>query len=187
MAAIGSVYFLARPNPHPDDLRLAVHAINDWIVRAIDNGEFNEWVRHAASLDAGASEVRRQARSEWYRLLARSTAWSQLGADRDTVTWDILVLVWQVIGRLLRGGVPARVIFVDAAFAPLLAAGAAEPDTPETSLLHNIRHVLWPYFSAESDKPARDRHIVQAMYEPLWAALNRCLQQTPERTSTCTP
>lgn len=188
VAAIGSVYFLVRPNPHPDDLGLAVHAINDWIVRAIDGGEFDNWVRDAPSLDAGAREVRRQARSQWYRLLERSTAWSRLGADRDTVTWDILVLVWQVIGRLLRGGVPARVIFVDAAFAPRLAAGAADQDTPETSLLHSMRHVLRPYFSTDTDTdaPALDRHIVQAMYKPLWDALDRCLHHAAARESTCT-
>ena len=36
--AIGPVYLLARPNPHPEGLSLAVHAVNDWIVRAQGNG-----------------------------------------------------------------------------------------------------------------------------------------------------
>jgi hypothetical protein len=94
-AAIGTVYFLARPNPRPDDIGLAVHAVNDWMTRAIDSGEFDSWVRGAETLSAGVREVRRQARSTWYRVLRRSLAWSRLGdADRATVTWDMLVLIW---------------------------------------------------------------------------------------------
>jgi pPIWI RE three-gene island domain Z len=186
-AAIGSVYFLARPNPRPDDLGLAVHAVNDWITRAIEKGEFDKWVQGKDSLDAGASEVRRLARSQWYRVLARTMAWSRLGDDRNTVTWDILVLVWQVIGRLVRGGVPARVVFVDAAFAPNLAARSSLPDTQETSVLHSIHHVLRPYFTGDPNVSAHDRHIVRALYGPLWKSLGRCLRQAAERTVTCTP
>ena len=189
-AAIGSIYFLARPNPRPDDLGLAVHAINDWMVRAIDDGKFADWVRSEATLGLGARKVRDLARSQWFRVLARSMAWSRLGDDdREQVTWDLLVLIWQVIGRSVRGAVPTRVAFVDAAFAPGLAAGqpSAEPDTPKTSLLHSIHAVLEPYFTPGTSKPADDRHIVRALYRPLWTALDRCLPQfTEEGNPTCT-
>ncbi|GAA4210538.1 hypothetical protein GCM10022252_78510 [Streptosporangium oxazolinicum] len=178
-AAIGSIYFLARPNPRPDDLGLAVHAINDWIVRAIDGGDFDTWVQAESSLGAGARKVRDLARSQWYRVLARRMAWSGLKDDREQVTWDLLVLIWQVIGRSVRGAVPTRVAFVDAAFAPNLADGlsAQEPDTPETSLLLSMHAVLKPYFTPGSPVPADDRHIVQALYRPLWSALDRCLPE----------
>ncbi|SEE41213.1 hypothetical protein SAMN05216489_06518 [Streptomyces sp. 3213] len=188
-AAIGSVYFLARPNPRPDDLGLAVHAINDWIVRAIDSGEFTNWVRGEPSLGLGARKVRDLARSQWYRVLQRSMAWSRLGDDREQVTWDLLVLIWQVIGRSVRGAVPTRVAFVDAAFSPNLAAGGlpSQPDTSETSLLHSIHAVLKPYFTSGDFTPADDRHIVQALYRPMWTALDRCLtRSTDERDSACT-
>ncbi|MGW1322666.1 pPIWI_RE_Z domain-containing protein [Streptomyces antibioticus] len=189
-AAIGSIYFLARPNPRPDDLGLAVHAINDWMVRAIDDGKFADWVRNEATLGLGARKVRDLARSQWFRVLARSMAWSRLGDDdREQVTWDLLVLIWQVIGRSVRGAVPTRVAFVDAAFAPGLAVGwpSAEPDTPKASLLHSIHAVLEPYFTPGTSTPADDRHIVQALYRPLWTALDRCLTQfTEEGNPTCT-
>lgn len=175
-AAIGTVYFLARPNPHPDDLSLAVHAINDWIMRAVGSGEFASWVRTQDTVARGAEEVRRRARAHWRRLLRRSTAWSRLGDDRERVTWDLLVLMWQVIGRLVRGGVPARVVFVDAAFAPHRAADPPHPDTPESSLLHSVLDVLDPYFTSEA-KPIDERFIVRALYEPLWRMLSRCLRQ----------
>jgi hypothetical protein len=188
-AAIGSIYFLARPNPRPDDLGLAVHAINDWIVRAMDSGEFAEWVRGEASLGLGARKVRDLARSHWYRVLARSMAWSRLGHDREQVTWDLLVLIWQVIGRSVRGAVPTRVAFVDAAFAPNLAAGGLprQLDTPETSLLYSIHAVLKPYFDPSTLLPEADRHIVQSLYRPMWTALDLCLNEFADKGSTtCT-
>ncbi|MFD3520233.1 hypothetical protein [Streptomyces sp. NPDC058653] len=177
-AAIGTVYFLARPNPHPEDLSLAVNAINDWIVRMRDNGRFAAWIRGGSTIEAGAEEFRRQARSRWYQLLQRPLAWSRLGSDREQVTWDMLVLMWQVIGRLVRGGVPARVVFVDTAFAPNRAARPSRPDTETSSLLHSVFAVLDPYF-ADDSKPADERFMVRALYEPLWRMLGRCLADTP--------
>ncbi|MFC9863163.1 MULTISPECIES: pPIWI_RE_Z domain-containing protein [unclassified Streptomyces] len=179
VAAIGTVYFLARPNPHPDDLALAVHAINDWIVRAMGDGTFATWVRSGATVEEGADEVRRQARSRWYQVLQRSMAWSRLGDDREQVTWDMLVLMWQVIGRLVRGGVPARVVFVDAAFAPYGSTTPPRPDTPESSLLHSVLDVLRPYFTDTGGKSGHDRFITEALYGPLWLMLNRCLNPAP--------
>ncbi|MGW4971905.1 pPIWI_RE_Z domain-containing protein [Streptomyces albidoflavus] len=175
-AAIGTVYFLARPNPHPDDLSLAVHAVNDWIVRAGEDGRFASWVQSGSSLEEGAEVVRREARSCWQRVLQRSMAWSRLGEDREQVTWDILVLMWQVIGRLVRGGVPARVVFVDAAFAPNRASSPPAVDTASSSLLHSILSVLDPYFR-EGSTPADQEFVVRALYQPLWLMLGRCLTQ----------
>ncbi|WP_030677663.1 hypothetical protein [Streptomyces rimosus] len=178
-AAIGTVYFLARPNPHPEDLSLAVHAVNDWIVRAVTGGDFDTWVRGQATVEEGADEVRRLARSYWYQVLARSMAWSRLGDEvREQVTWDMLVLMWQVIGRLVRGGVPARVVFVDAAFAPNRGAVPPQIDTPASSLLHSVLDVLDPYFHGGT-KSAEEQFIARALYEPLWRMLTRLLVPAP--------
>ncbi|MER8058645.1 MULTISPECIES: hypothetical protein [unclassified Streptomyces] len=178
-AAIGTVYFLARPNPHPEDLSLAVHAVNDWIVRAVTGGDFDTWVQGQTTVEEGADEVRRLARSRWYQVLARSMAWSRLDeATREQVTWDMLVLMWQVIGRLVRGGVPARVVFVDAAFAPNRGAVPPQSDTPASSLLHSVLDVLDPYFDADT-KSAEEQFIVRALYEPLRRMLSRLLVPAP--------
>ncbi|WP_217231179.1 hypothetical protein [Streptomyces anulatus] len=186
-AAIGTVYFLARPNPHPDDLLLAVHAVNDWMVRATTTSTFSSWVRGARSIEEGADEVRRLARSRWYQVLERSMAWSRLGDDeRAPVTWDMMVLMWQVIGRLVRGGVPARVVFVDAAFAPNRAATPERPDTPESSLLHSIVDVLDPYFEGDA-KTAEEQFIARALYEPLRRMLTRLLTDSPRPAGTQAP
>ncbi|MEV7286105.1 hypothetical protein AB0O01_16285 [Streptomyces sp. NPDC093252] len=186
-AAIGTVYFLARPNPHPDDLSLAVSAINDWIVRAMGpGGEFSSWVRGAPSVEAGADEVRRRARSRWHEVLNRSMAWNSLGEERERVTWDQLVLMWQVIGRLVRGGVPARVVFVDVAFAPNLGASSSRPDTPRSSLLHSVLHVLDPYFEGDT-KTAEERFIARSLYEPFRRMLTRLLTESRATTGAQEP
>lgn len=198
-AAIGTVYFLARPNPRPDDLGLAVHAINDWVTRSIANGSFGERVRAAESVGAAGRELRHLARGEWYRVMGRSMAWSRLGDDRVSVTWDLLVLMWQVIGRLVRGGVEARVVLVDAAFAPLTATALQQQRVPgqkvriidhddaRTSLLLSIHEVLGEYLTAgrtgEREHSPRERAIVTSLYAPLWHAIDRCVQ-TPTNGDT---
>ena len=172
-AAIGSVYFLARPHPRPDDIALAIHAINDWAVRQIraPHGRFHADARSAGTPDAAAAAFRKRARLAWNRFLTRRMAWSSLTPEEKiSFTWDQLVVMWQVIGRLVRGGVPARVVFVDAAFAPR-QAGFQAADTPETSLLASMRAVLEPYFSDSPNATPLDRSLAKALYEPLYEAL----------------
>lgn len=185
-AAIGTVFFLAKPNPRPDDLVPAVYGINAWAVRKAASSWYRACVRSKATVGAGAHKFRDEARKEWYRLLSRSMTWRGLGDDRDQVTWDLLVLIWQVIGRLVRGGVEARVVFVDASFAPNAAEGSAPADTRTTSLLYSMAHVLRPYFERGSAVTPHDRRIVNALYKPLWVALGRCLDDI-ERNAACIP
>lgn len=172
-AAIGSVYFLARPHPRPDDIALAIQAINDWAVRQV-RGEERRF--HQAALAAGTPDLagltfRRAARRKWNRYLTRQLSWTSLPEDEKvSFTWDQLVVMWQVIGRLVRGGVPARVVFVDAAFSPR-EAGLQAVDTPATSLLASMRSVLEPYFDPHSPEPPIDKSLVEALYEPLYRAL----------------
>lgn len=183
-AAIGAVYFLARPHPRPDDMSLAILAINDWAVRQVRYGNFQQAALAAGSPDAAARDFRRRARKLWNHLLSRDVTWISLDEDeKRAFTWDQMVVIWQVIGRLVRGGVPARAIFVDAAFSPKEAGidGTITPDTPATSLLHAMHAVLQPYF-ADSDHPGgatngstadpMNRSLVAALYEPLYRALD---------------
>ena len=193
-AAFGVVFFLARPHPRPDDLNLAVFAINDWATRFIrdrpglETGTFSKLVAEAGHLDAAGLAFRHLARREWRRLLSRRYSYSRLSAAEQTsFAWDQLVTIWQVIGRLVRGGVPAKVIFVDAAFAPALAEASApsldsthEASRPrrrraDEGLLAKLRDILAPYFDSAADpesfeNPA-DPALVQTLYQPLYDAL----------------
>ncbi|MBX9386927.1 hypothetical protein ACFPZ0_00675 [Streptomonospora nanhaiensis] len=192
-AAFGTVLFLARPHPRPDDLSLAVFAVNDWATRFVrdmpdrDDATFTGLVAEAGGLDAAGRAFRAVARGEWRRLLSRRYIYSRLSdGDRTAFVWDQLVTVWQVIGRLVRGGVPARVVFVDAAFAPRHAAAlapGADPATaararakgPEDGLLAGMREVLAPYFADPPQPPPgadpADPALVHMLYRPLYLAL----------------
>jgi hypothetical protein len=172
-AAIGTVYFLARPHPRPDNMALAVYALNDWVVRYVRDGGFAQHVRATGIPNEAGREFRRLATRRWQRYLTRRLAWSSLKPEEKVAfTWDQLVVMWQVIGRLVRGGVPARVVFVDAAFFPR-EAGLIAADTPDTSLLLSMRNVLDPYFAGapEETRPA-DRSLVRFLYGPLYQALS---------------
>jgi hypothetical protein len=170
-AAIGTVYFLARPHPRPDDITLAIQAVNDWAVRYVRDGGFAQQVRTVGTPDAAGLEFRRLANKKWQRFLTRRLSWSSLPEDEKlSFTWDQLVVMWQVIGRLVRGGVPARVVFVDAAFSPR-EAGLTAVDTPATSLLLSMRQVLSPYFTGDPSTGLVDRSLVRYLYEPLYQAL----------------
>jgi len=211
-AAFGTVIFLARPHPRPDDLSLAVFAINDWATRLVRDlpglqaGTFSKMVADAGTLDAAARAFRREARREWRRLLWRPYIYSRLNdTEKQSFAWDQMVTIWQVIGRLVRGGVPARVVFMDAAFAPALAESTAPGPAPSTApaakarrsrrrrtddgLLIKLRSVLAPYFEAPagpSDPQAfanpADPALVRTLYLPLYQALCRVRNITPGAT-----
>jgi hypothetical protein len=81
------------------------------------------------------------------------------------------VTIWQVVGRLVRGGQAAKVYFCDAAFAPKTAHRTDNDlDDASTSLLLGMRDVLAPYFDPASADA--DRHLVKALYQPLHQALS---------------
>ncbi|MDI5964106.1 hypothetical protein [Streptantibioticus silvisoli] len=191
VAAFGTVFFLVRPHPRPDDLSLAVFAINDWASRFV-RGQlksrdvtFGDLVTEAGGLDAAGGTFRTVARRVWRHVLSRPYIYSSLSDDeKESFVWDQLVTIWQVIGRLVRGGVPARVVFVDAAFAPRLAAAQApvadksrRSRTSDPGLLVRLRDVLAPYFNVTgienaSDGPnPADIELVTLLYQPLYEAL----------------
>ncbi len=149
-----------------------------------------ELVAAHSDLSSAGGEFRRLARREWIRLLTREYRYQSLdNHEREAFIWDHLVTIWQVIGRLVRGGVPARVVFVDAKFAPMLAEATApnasgavttKHDTERTSLLVGMRTVLAPYFFGpgtdlpRSEDPAAPE-IVRKLYAPVYRALCRML------------
>ncbi|GAA2811838.1 signal recognition particle [Kribbella solani] len=176
VAAIGSAIFLARPHPRPDDIGLAIQAINDWASRRVRSPEFADQVEPAGDLDVVGRQFRTGARRRWRQLLSQPVVWRRLSpTERVSFTWDQLVVIWQVVGRLVRGGVPARVVFVDAPFAERAAEGSDLPDTRDSSLLVSMREVLDPYFDPDnaSGVSPLDRHLVGTLYAPLHSALSQ--------------
>jgi hypothetical protein len=182
-AAFSSVYFLVRPFPHPDSIDSAVHSINDWISRKLHpTTGFTELTASADSLEEAAQSFRKSARAEWWRLLNAKGGWKTLGDRRPVVTWDLLVVLMQVIGRLLRGDVGADVHFVDAAFAPHTAA--EKPEDAKSSLLWSMHDVLAPYLGPHrrDDIGEADYFVAEALYGRLFEALAALVDGRPRVT-----
>jgi hypothetical protein len=172
-AALGSVYFLVRPHLHPDDIGFAIHSINRW---AVAHGA---WTHEPAdvrskTLDERARWFRSQANRHWRRMLGMPLVFRSMREDdQRAVTWSHLVSIWQVVGRLVRGGHPARVHFCDARFAER-TAHQEEGETAANSLIFAMREQLAPFFEPGGDLNGcteHDRAVVRLLYEPLFHAL----------------
>jgi hypothetical protein len=170
IAAIGAAFFLVRPHPRPKDLSYVTQRINQYAQHQMRHRYGDDTEPHLL-LEVAGSERRRAAQRQWRQLLHTLVAYSQLAdEERARVAWTQLVTIWQVVGRLVRGGQAAKVYFCDAAFAPKTAQRAdGDIDDASTSLLLGMRDVLEPYFAA--DAAHNDRHLVQALYNPLYQAL----------------
>jgi hypothetical protein len=96
-----------------------------------------------------------------------------------------MISIWQVIGRLVRGGCAARVYFCDDAFAPLTGDGWRTDR--RRSLLLSMRSELEPYFAVDPSRPTRaeDRLLVQTLYQPLYEALCRVEGLSHEAEPSC--
>src|SRR5262249_29148859 len=150
-AALGAVYFLVRPHERPDDITFAIHTINRFAMEAlapserqtVESGRAAQPWEQGDLTTAGAA-FSQEAYRRWHRLLRRELIYSTAQPhEREALVWNQLVPIWQVIGRLVRGGSPARVYFCDARFAPHRADNAEQRDTAATSLLVAMRGVLY--------------------------------------------
>jgi pPIWI RE three-gene island domain Z len=166
MAAIGAAYFLVLPHPSPDDLSYAIHSINRW---AIENYK----TATGKNLDDLGANFRDTAYRQWLRLLHLPVRLRTLDEKNLTAMhWDITVSLWQVVGRLIRGGSNAELFWCDAKFGLNVAQMNEQEDTPSTSILVGIRDLLQPYFEDSEEQINKiDKQIVQALYRPFYEAI----------------
>ena len=175
-ALIGTVVFLTRPHPASESLDL-VAGIAGASTQAFDarelpaaggpDGLYREW-----------SLARRGLSSTVRRLLRFPLMASRLGPLAEPFTADIMVDVLQTIGRAMRNGCKARVVFADAAWAPGSAAGGH--DDAGSSMLVRMRDILRRRLSGPDPI---EREIYRALYEPFLVPLEACAGlSTSERT-----
>ncbi len=175
VAALGSAFFLVRPMPVPQDMMGSTLFINHWAMGKILHPE---WIDTSNLREIGeiGNRFRRSANGVWRARM--NSLFTRKGGTRtlnqkelEDLYWTKLVLIWQVIGRLIRGGQSARAYFIDAAFAPNTASGTGE-DNEKTSMLIGIQKLLAPYFDVESDINRSEKEIAQALYGPFYKAIS---------------
>lgn len=169
-AAFGAALFLNRPMPVPDAWQPLVYQLNaDAVRRERDPGSYAETLSDPLPMKAAARHFHTQAFANLINLSCAARSYRTMTTEERTVLcWTLMVSVWQVIGRLIRGGVPAEVYFLDAKFAPRTAAGRQENGS--TSLLHGILEVLTPYVQGTTVKRYEQtlgRSLYGAFYEAL--------------------
>jgi hypothetical protein len=139
-ALIGTMVFPIRPHPSLDDPTFLQGKL-----ASLSEG-FDAFVFRPGT-DVGGmvgkhQEVRRRAMHtirSVYSLTGSPLAQASKD-DAESFASNILVDLGQVMGRAIRGGVDAHIVFLDAAWAPMTAAGAK--DTNRSSLLLQIAHVI---------------------------------------------
>lgn len=169
-AAIGSIYFLVRPHPRPDDLTYAVQSMNRWAVdkiRGLEQGHGG----HETDLVGLSRATQSAGYRRWRSVLTDPLVYGALEptAERPALAWTQLVTIWQVIGRLVRGGCAARVHFCDAAFDPAVVGA-------ERSLLTGMYHVLDRYLGSDVTADPASVELAESLYGPCHRALARLLE-----------
>ncbi|WP_137816574.1 hypothetical protein [Gandjariella thermophila] len=167
-AAIGAAYFLIRPHPRPDDISYPVQSMNRWAIERIAELRTRRHTLDGHDLSSLARSLRRKGYDRWQKMLTAPLVYGSLDptTDRPALAWTQLVTIWQVIGRLVRGGCAARVHFCDAKF---------EPDTadPEASLLVGIHRALNHYLEATAACAPGEKELAESLYGPFHRALAR--------------
>lgn len=134
----------------------------------------SRWRIQASALNDAGEALRQAAYRKWRWLLNLPLVYSTLpDNDREALTWNSLVTILQVVGRLVRGGSAARVFFCDKAFKPRTAMHNRQLDDARSSLLVSFKQVLHPYFDDTSPVSRHDRELVRTLYEPFYDALER--------------
>lgn len=168
-AAFGSVYFLTRPYPHPHDTQAIAREINRRALDWVNDPNFSAWQNDGVL--ARAESVRRKAAMYWRSVEQRSYYRTLLSDPelhaypRNDLAATTAGYVIQAVGRLLRGGVPFRAYFVDAAWAPKSSKEGTDHDIEETSLLVAMILRMRDY--------ASENEIGRALYGPLADALDK--------------
>lgn len=168
-AAFGAVYFVVRPLNPPGDINGIAAEINNYGAQWLDAIKPDARIAQKHHIYEQETELRRLALEHWHQG-ERRTFYSRLTAqERYDLGATTLGRFVQAAGRLVRGGVPMLVHFVDAAWAPMsaerLGGKHRKFDTPQTSLLVEMICRLRDYTQPGD-------HYGSILYQPFTGLLN---------------
>lgn len=174
IAAFGAAVFLSRPMPVPDDWQTTVQQLNNWALEKSSDSSLYKALQKrgdAFTLANVENEFYQYAVAKMLELNCRAMSFKQLTPDeRSILCWTQLVSIWQIIGRLVRGGVPCIVHFMDVKFAPLSVE--SELDRDVSSLLVGIIKELQLAIEAEGKQPW-EKTIARSLYGAFFNALKQ--------------
>lgn len=138
-ATLGTLYFLTRPHPSPDDLSLLVS------IGARATQDFNSRCLDEITQLAELGKVRSAARSALYGRVGRLLRHPLFARSLDEklfepFTANIAVPLLQTIGRAMRNGCPVQCFFIDRAWAE--RSSRNEEHDSKSSILVQLREIL---------------------------------------------
>ncbi len=150
-AAFGAVFFLTRPMNVPNNREDIAQELNRYALAWAEDASFAAW--HEDTLYRRALKARESA-VKLTRAIERRRSYKELVDDAELRMYprrDLAATtagrIVQAVGRLLRGGVPFRAYFIDAAWSPELAATGDidRIESEETSLLTALINIMDEY------------------------------------------
>lgn len=111
-ALFGTVFFLIRPYPIPNDLSYYVQVLHGKLPSFLKEIE-KEQIQYGEAMQ----RIRGKSRQLLLKMFSYPDFWKRLSEEeRLILAWYTFIPVWQMIGRLLRGGKDANVYYCDAKF-----------------------------------------------------------------------
>lgn len=170
-AAFGCAIFMCRPMPIPDDWQNTVQQLNYWAINHEQNPALYKDLNNPTLAEI-QDRFYRNALIKLFDLNCQAMSFQQLNdEERRVLCLNQFVSIWQVIGRLVRGGVPCLVHFLDAKFAP--ESTNDNDDSHITSLLVGIIQQLELML-----KTNHNNHSQNELVESLYGAFLHALKST---------
>jgi hypothetical protein len=147
-ALIGTMYFMVRPYPSPNNMEEIIHQLHSSLDGYLESAD--KQVDVDAPLFKYWFSIEGKVRRLFTHLTNKRTFWKSLSQEnKRVITMNMMVLLYQTMGRGLRGGTDVTVYLVDSAFAPDTAEKAVsglpvkpEEKDQEASMLAMMEHLL---------------------------------------------
>ncbi|MBA4496314.1 hypothetical protein ACFO25_16800 [Paenactinomyces guangxiensis] len=154
-AKYGTAFFLSRPYPPPNDISYILSYLHSIVPNITQTIKRQGFVGKKA-----LAELRRKCNTIFSTMYAKPDFWNGLSEfERLSLAWYLFVPIWQMIGRLVRGGVPARVTYIDKSY-------TSDSDVP--SLLETWYQMFLPH---------KEKELFQDLYGPFIDSLEKLLQE----------
>ncbi|MEK5442545.1 hypothetical protein [Fredinandcohnia sp. FSL W7-1320] len=155
-ALFGSCFFLVRPYPIPNDMTFIIQSLHSSL-----QYYYSKLEEEGLTYACGLKRLRNLSRSRFELMYQKPDFWSILTEqEKKILSWYIFVPVWQMIGRLLRGGKDAHIFYCDVKF--------HDKNRKGLSLLE-----YWQKLMQEN----KEQPVFKSLYEPFIESIQDAIQE----------
>lgn len=167
IAAFSCILYLMRPYPVPSEQSEKLRRSNIFALETFSR----KLLDSSSSLQETFNNLRKENFSIMQTGYTRYGYQALKDDERDSLLMDYQVIMYQLEGRLLRGGSDAFVYFIDSAFMPRTVEGKL--DTYKTSMIKGWLHLN------ERLMQRPDHNIINLLYESRFEGLKNLIIDMP--------